>query len=73
MHCRRSRPGAAVAGIGSAKAGPMILVGCAIDDIKIEKGVASNLPFYAPILAALLLTTYVPSMSLALPELLLTK
>jgi TRAP-type C4-dicarboxylate transport system permease large subunit len=51
----------------------MILVGCAIGGIKIEKAVASIWPFYAAILVALLLTTYVPSMSLALPGLLLTR
>lgn len=60
-------------GLCTPPVGSCLFVGCAIGGIKIEKAVASIWPFYAAILAALLLTTYVPSMSLALPELLLTK
>jgi TRAP-type C4-dicarboxylate transport system permease large subunit len=62
-----------VTGAAKTTATVMILVGCAIGGIKIEKAVASIWPFYAAILVALLLTTYVPSMSLALPGLLLTR
>jgi TRAP-type C4-dicarboxylate transport system permease large subunit len=60
-------------GLCTPPVGSCLFVGCAIGGIKIEKAVASIWPFYAAILVALLLTTYVPSMSLALPELLLTK
>ena len=51
--------------------GAVLFVGCAIGRIPIEAVMRTIWPFYAAIAAALLLTTYWPAMSLALPRLLL--
>ncbi|XWN33687.1 MAG: TRAP transporter large permease [Devosia sp.] len=57
-------------GLCTPPVGACLFVGCAIGEVKIEKAVASIWPFYLAMLAALLLTTYVPAMSLWLPSLL---
>ena len=47
-----------------------ILIGCAIGKEKIERVVRTIWPFYLAILVALALTTYVPAISMTLPNLL---
>jgi TRAP-type C4-dicarboxylate transport system permease large subunit len=49
--------------------GSCLFVGCAIGGVKMEQVMRSILPFYAAILIALALTTYIPAVSLSLPRL----
>ena len=58
-------------GLTTPPVGAVLFVGCAIGRIPIEAVMRTIWPFYAAIAAALLLTTYWPAMSLALPRLLL--
>ncbi|MEM6848375.1 MAG: TRAP transporter large permease [Pseudomonadota bacterium] len=57
-------------GLCTPPVGACLFVGCAIGEVKIEKAVATIWPFYLAMVAALLLTTYVPAVSLWLPTLL---
>ncbi len=57
-------------GLCTPPVGACLFVGCVIGDIGIEKAVRSIWPFYLAILAALLLVTYVPAVSMGLPNLL---
>jgi tripartite ATP-independent transporter DctM subunit len=57
-------------GLTTPPVGAVLFVGCAIGKIPIEQVLRSIVPFYCAILAALLLTTYVPEVSLTLPRLL---
>ena len=50
--------------------GGVLFVGCAVGQVRIEKAVRTIWPFYAAILVALMIITFVPSMSLTLPGLL---
>ncbi|MCG8506950.1 MAG: TRAP transporter large permease subunit [Sphingomonadales bacterium] len=50
--------------------GSVLFVGAAIGRIRIEDAVKTIWPFYLALIAALLLTAYVPALTLALPELL---
>lgn len=56
-------------GLTTPPVGPCLFVGCAIAKVRIESVVGTIWPFYLAILAALLLTTYVPVISLGLPHL----
>ncbi|MBJ3777439.1 TRAP transporter large permease [Acuticoccus mangrovi] len=56
-------------GLCTPPVGACLFVGCAIGGVRIEKAVATIWPFYIAILVALLLTTYVPAVSLWLPGL----
>ena len=56
-------------GLCTPPVGSCLFVGCAIGGVKIEKAVMTIWPFYLAILTALLLTTYVPAVSLTLPNL----
>jgi len=56
-------------GLCTPPVGACLFVGCAIGKVRIEEAVATIWPFYIAILAALLLTTYVPAVSLWLPGL----
>jgi len=56
-------------GLCTPPVGSCLFVGCAIGQVAIEKSVASIWPFYLAILVALMLTTYLPAVSLALPNL----
>jgi TRAP-type C4-dicarboxylate transport system permease large subunit len=58
-------------GLCTPPVGSCLFVGCAIGGIRIEKAVATIWPFYIAIVIALMLTTYIPAVSLALPELVL--
>ena len=54
-------------GLCTPPVGACLFVGCVIGEVKIEQAVKTIWPFYLAILVALLLTTYVPALSLTLP------
>ena len=56
-------------GLCTPPVGACLFVGCAIGKLPIEKAVRTIWPFYIAILIALVLTTFVPAISLTLPEL----
>lgn len=58
-------------GLTTPPVGAVLFVGCAIGRIPIEGVMRTIWPFYGAIVAALLLTTYWPAVSLTLPRLLL--
>ena len=49
--------------------GACLFVGCVVGGVRIEQAVKTILPFYAAILVALMLVTYVPAFSMFLPSL----
>lgn len=49
--------------------GPVLFVGCKVADLKIENTIKSLLPFFAALVLMLLVVTYVPEISLAVPKL----
>jgi len=51
--------------------GPTMVVGCAIGRVSMEAVSRSILIFYVPMLIVLALVTYLPALSLWLPQLLL--
>jgi tripartite ATP-independent transporter DctM subunit len=55
-------------GLTTPPVGSCLFVGCAIGGVRMEKVMHSIWPFYAAILVALMLTTYVPAISMALPR-----
>jgi tripartite ATP-independent transporter DctM subunit len=57
-------------GLCTPPVGTCLFVGCAVGRIKIEETLKTIWPFYLAILAALILVTYVPAVSLYLPSLL---
>jgi len=57
-------------GLCTPPVGACLFVGCAIGKVPIEKAVLTIWPFYIAILIALMLTTFVPAISLTLPYLL---
>jgi tripartite ATP-independent transporter DctM subunit len=58
-------------GLNTPPVGTVQFVGCAIGGISVGAVMKTILPFYAALIAALLLVTYVPAFSLFLPRLLL--
>ena len=56
-------------GLVTPPIGSVLFVGAAIGQIRIEEAVRTIWPFYLALLAALLLTAYVPALSLTLPGL----
>lgn len=58
-------------GLNTPPVGTTQFVGCAIGGISIMEVMRTILPFYAALIAALLLVTYVPAFSLTLPHLFL--
>lgn len=56
-------------GLTTPPVGACLFVGCSIAKIKMESILRTIWPFYAAVLVALLLTTYVPAVSLTLPNL----
>ncbi|AXS41589.1 TRAP transporter large permease [Breoghania sp. L-A4] len=56
-------------GLCTPPVGACLFVGCVIGGVKIEHAVKTIWPFYLAILVALMLTTYVPAISLTLPAL----
>jgi TRAP-type C4-dicarboxylate transport system permease large subunit len=57
-------------GLCTPPVGACLFVGCAIGEVRMEKAVRTIWPFYIAIVIALLLTTFVPAVSLTLPRLL---
>jgi len=57
-------------GLCTPPVGSVLFVGCAVGKIKIEEALRSIWPFYAAMVLALLLTTYIPAISLLMPKLL---
>ena len=58
-------------GLTTPPVGAVLFVGCAIGRISMEEVMRTIWPFWGAILVALLLTTYIPEVSLTLPRLLL--
>ncbi|WP_342575269.1 TRAP transporter large permease [Solibacillus sp. FSL K6-1781] len=58
-------------GLVTPPVGTCLFVGCAIGKIPIEKATKGMLPFYGAMIIILLLITFVPDITLKLPELLL--
>lgn len=56
-------------GLTTPPVGACLFVGCSIAKIKMESVLRTIWPFYAAVLIALLLTTYIPAVSLTLPGL----
>jgi TRAP-type C4-dicarboxylate transport system permease large subunit len=50
--------------------GSILFVGCAVGKVRIEQVMRKIWPFYAVMLAVLMLVTYIPAISLWLPRLL---
>ncbi|MGC1259838.1 TRAP transporter large permease [Jannaschia helgolandensis] len=57
-------------GLCTPPVGSCLFVGCAVGKVPIEQAIRTIWPFYLAILAALLLVTFVPAVSLTLPALL---
>jgi tripartite ATP-independent transporter DctM subunit len=55
-------------GLCTPPVGACLFVGCVIGDIKIEQAVKTIWPFYLAILVALMLVTYIPAVSMTLPQ-----
>jgi len=60
-------------GLTTPPVGACLFVGCAIGNVKMEQVVKTIWPFYAAILIALMLTTYIPAISLTIPHLVFGK
>ena len=58
-------------GICTPPVGSTLFVGCSVAGVKIDKVIKPLLPFYAVLILTLFLVTYVPQLSLALPQMLL--
>jgi TRAP-type C4-dicarboxylate transport system permease large subunit len=60
-------------GLTTPPVGACLFVGCAIGQVKMEHVIRTIWPFYAAILIALMLTTYIPAVSLTIPQLVFGK
>ncbi|PWQ97063.1 TRAP transporter large permease [Leucothrix arctica] len=56
-------------GLCTPPVGSCLFVGCAVGNVPMEKAVRTIWPFYAAIFVALMLTSFVPAISLTLPNL----
>ena len=56
-------------GLCTPPVGACLFLGCAVGKVPIERAVRTIWPFYAAILVALMLTTFIPAISLTLPRL----
>lgn len=57
-------------GLCTPPVGSCLFVGCAVGGVKLEQAVKTIWPFYIAILAALLLVSFIPELSLTLPSIL---
>ncbi len=57
-------------GLCTPPVGSCLFVGCAVGDVRLEDAVKTIWPFYLAILVALMLVTFIPAISLTLPNLL---
>jgi tripartite ATP-independent transporter DctM subunit len=55
-------------GICTPPVGSALFIGCSVANVKIDKVIKPLLPFYAVLIVALMLVTFVPQLSLALPQ-----
>ena len=55
-------------GLCTPPVGACLFVGCVIGNVKIQDSIKTIWPFYIAILVALLLTTYIPAISMTLPN-----
>ncbi|WP_394149580.1 TRAP transporter large permease [Vibrio maritimus] len=55
-------------GICTPPVGSALFIGCSVGDVKIDKVIKPLLPFYAVLVLALMLVTFVPQVSLTLPQ-----
>lgn len=55
-------------GICTPPVGSALFIGCSVAKVKIDKVVKPLLPFYAVLIIALMLVTFVPQLSLTLPQ-----
>ncbi|MCG9664000.1 TRAP transporter large permease [Vibrio mediterranei] len=58
-------------GICTPPVGSALFIGCSVGDVRIDKVIKPLLPFYAVLVLALMLVTFVPQVSLMLPQLFL--
>ena len=58
-------------GICTPPVGSALFIGCSVGGVRINQVIKPLLPFYAVLILTLLLVTYIPSLSLALPQMLL--
>jgi len=56
-------------GLCTPPVGAVLFIGCSVADVKIDQVIRPLLPFFAAMIAALLLITYIPEISLWLPGL----
>ncbi|MCV4607286.1 TRAP transporter large permease subunit, partial [Escherichia coli] len=57
-------------GLLTPPVGSALFVGCSISGVKIQHLIKPLLPFYAALLIALMMITYIPQISLFIPQLL---
>ena len=57
-------------GLCTPPVGSCLFVGCAVGGVKLEDAVKTIWPFYVAIFVALMLTTFIPGISLTLPSIL---
>jgi len=57
-------------GICTPPVGTCLFVGCGVGNTTISKVIRSLLPFFAAMIVALMLVTYIPQLSLLIPKLL---
>jgi tripartite ATP-independent transporter DctM subunit len=55
-------------GICTPPVGSALFIGCSVSGVKIDKVIKPLLPFYAVLILALALVTYIPKLSLILPQ-----
>lgn len=55
-------------GLCTPPVGSCLFVGCAVGDVKLEDAVKTIWPFYIAILVALMLVTFIPAISMTLPN-----
>jgi TRAP-type C4-dicarboxylate transport system permease large subunit len=56
-------------GLLTPPVGAVLFIGSAVGHVKMERVVKATLPFYLCMIVALLLITFIPEISLALPKL----
>jgi TRAP-type C4-dicarboxylate transport system permease large subunit len=58
-------------GLVTPPVGTVLFVGCAVGNVKMEDTVRTIWPFYLVMLVTLLLVTYIPAISMFIPNLLM--
>ncbi|MFV0593722.1 MAG: TRAP transporter large permease [Draconibacterium sp.] len=55
-------------GLGTPPVGSLLFIGCSVSEVKIETVIKPLLPMFAVMIVALMLVTYIPEISLWLPQ-----